>query len=77
MMALSVHEPSNSLIVTAPDSLYSEVEKLVSIIDTRSEESIQVISPKNPEAVQTLLEDMLGGDSRRGRRPRRNGRRNR
>ena len=74
MMAISVHEPSNSLIVTAPDSLYSEVEKLVTIIDTRSEESIQVISPRNPEAVQTLLEDMLGSDSRRGRRSRRRNR---
>jgi type II secretory pathway component GspD/PulD (secretin) len=42
-MTVAVHEPSNSLIITAPDALFAEVENLVKMVDTRSEQDVQVI----------------------------------
>lgn len=60
-MTLAIHEPSNSLIVTAPDLLFAEVEKLAMLIDSRSEQSIQVISPKSGAAFEAVLQQMLTG----------------
>lgn len=42
-MTVAVHEPSNSLIITAPDALFAEVESLVKRVDMRSEQDVQVI----------------------------------
>jgi len=62
-MTLAVHERSNSLIVTAPEQLFREVEQLVLQIDTRSRQSVEII--KVPEGVpyETLLEMFSGGAS--------------
>ncbi|MEZ6134020.1 MAG: secretin N-terminal domain-containing protein [Pirellulaceae bacterium] len=59
-MTIAVHEASNSLIITAPDQLFAEVEQLVKTIDTRSERSIEVIAPSNSAVLQALLQ---GGSS--------------
>ncbi|MEM9587877.1 MAG: secretin N-terminal domain-containing protein [Planctomycetota bacterium] len=55
-MTLAVHQPSNSLIVTAPDQLFEEVRRLVEVIDTRSEQAVEVFVPANDVIVQALME---------------------
>jgi type II secretory pathway component GspD/PulD (secretin) len=62
-MTLAVHEPSNSLIVTAPDQLFSQVEALAKTIDARNEQVIQVITPNNSEVLETVLQEILLGQS--------------
>ncbi|MDV6032715.1 MAG: hypothetical protein F9B45_22035 [Phycisphaera sp. RhM] len=62
-MTLAVHEPSNSLIVTAPDPLFKEVEALVKTIDVRGEQMIQVITPSNSEVLETVLQEIFLGQS--------------
>lgn len=62
-MTLAVHEPSNSLIVTAPDPLFKEVEALVKTIDVRAEQMIQVITPSNSEVLETVLQEIFLGQS--------------
>jgi type II secretory pathway component GspD/PulD (secretin) len=59
VMTVAVHEPSNSLIVTAPDQLFEEVQKLVEAIDQRSQQTVEFVSPGNT----ALLQAMLGQDS--------------
>jgi type II secretory pathway component GspD/PulD (secretin) len=66
MLALAVHPQSNSLVVTAPESLLAEVEQLARSIDQRSEQDIQVIAPGNPEAVQAVIQGLLNGQSNGG-----------
>lgn len=67
-MTLAVHEPSNSLIVTAPDQLYKEVEALVKTIDVRGEQTIQVITPSNSQVLETVLQEIFLGQSGGGSR---------
>ncbi|RCS53915.1 general secretion pathway protein [Bremerella cremea] len=65
-MAVAVHESSNSLVITAPDSLFSEVQKLVDTVDRRSERSVQVISASgaiNKETITQILAEQFGGQS--------------
>ncbi|QDV47006.1 Bacterial type II/III secretion system short domain protein [Stieleria neptunia] len=62
-MTLAVHEPSNSLIVTAPDPLFKDVEALVKTIDVRGEQMIQVITPSNSEVLETVLQEIFLGQS--------------
>ena len=62
-MTIAVHEPSNSLIVTAPDQLFAEVQELISQIDTRSEETLEVVTQAN----STLLQSLLSPQSNRSR----------
>ncbi|MEM6688981.1 MAG: secretin N-terminal domain-containing protein [Planctomycetota bacterium] len=62
-MTLSVHEPSNSLIVTAPDQLFEEVEKLAMKIDQRGETVIRVFTPGTSEVLETALEQLFLGQS--------------
>ena len=82
-MAVAVHEPSNSLIITAPDALFAEVEKLVASVDQRSERSVRVITAGagvNMETIsQILAEQGLQSDasSQRDSRSRRDPRSNR
>ncbi len=72
-MAVAVHEPSNSLIITAPDALFAEVQQLVQSVDQRSEQTVQVISAGPGVDMETisqiLAEQEQSTDRRRwGRR---------
>ena len=60
-MTLAVHEPSNSLIITAPDQLFVEVEQLAKLIDKRAEQSMEIVVPKvmNARYVEALLQNAL------------------
>jgi hypothetical protein len=60
-MTLAVHDPSNSLIVTAPDALFDKVEKLARSIDTRGEQAIEVITPMNGVVFEAVLQELLLG----------------
>ncbi|MEM6471226.1 MAG: secretin N-terminal domain-containing protein [Planctomycetota bacterium] len=62
-MTLAVHEPSNSLIVTAPDALYQEVKALAEVLDGRAEQTIEVITPANSEALEAVLQEIILGQS--------------
>ncbi len=62
-MTLAVHQQSNSLIVTAPDSLFQEVEALAEQIDRRGEQTIEVYTPSNSEVLEAVLEEVLAGRS--------------
>ncbi len=55
-MTIAVHEPSNSLIVTAPDQLFQQVENLVKLMDARSEKVVRVVPVTNPVARMLLLQ---------------------
>ena len=69
-MTIAVHEPSNSLVVTAPDQLFEEVERLVKVIDFRGEQTIEVVAPANGLVYETLLQQvMLGEEGSSSRRP--------
>ncbi len=68
-MTIAVHEPSNSLIVTAPDQLFEEVEKLARSIDSRGEQAVEVIAPLNGELIELVLQQVLLGESSSSRRP--------
>ena len=65
-MTVAIHEPSNSLIVTAPEQLFREVEQLVKLIDIRNEKSIEVISPSNPLIVDALRQFLAGENASNG-----------
>lgn len=61
-MTIAVHEPSNSLIVTAPEQLLSEVESLVAKLDERNRKAVRIIElPKDVEF--ELLQSFLSGDA--------------
>jgi type II secretory pathway component GspD/PulD (secretin) len=62
-MTLAVHQQSNSLIVTAPDQLFQEVEALAKQIDLRGEQTIEVYTPSNSEVLEAVLEEVLAGRS--------------
>lgn len=69
-MTIAVHEPSNSLVVTAPEQLFQEVERLVKVIDVRGEQTIEVVAPSNGLIFETLLQQvMLGEEGSSSRRP--------
>ena len=63
-MTVTVHEASNSLIITAPDQLFADVEKLVMSIDSKAEQAVEVIAPVNAELYGTLIEQIMTGESR-------------
>lgn len=65
-MAVAVHESSNSLVITAPDSLFAEVESLVETVDRRSERSVRVISASSgisKETISQILAEQAGQSS--------------
>ncbi|TWU04128.1 secretin N-terminal domain-containing protein [Neorhodopirellula pilleata] len=66
-MTVAVHEPSNSLIVTAPDSLLEQVDSLIKKIDSRGEQAIEVIVPTNVLAVEAALQGLMIETSSSGR----------
>ena len=59
-MTIAVHEPSNSLIVTAPQQLFEEAEKLAKSIDARAEQTVQVLVPINGEVFESVLQQFMG-----------------
>lgn len=66
-MTIAVHDRSNSLIVTAPEQLFREVEVLAMLIDSRSKEEVRVIDlPDGVEldTLQRVLSGQLSTDSR-------------
>ena len=65
-MTVAVHEPSNSLIVTAPDSLFLEVEKLAKEIDARAAQTLEIVTPVNGAVFETLLQQVLLGQDEPG-----------
>lgn len=68
-MTVAVHEPSNSLIVTAPETLLAEVETLVAKLDARGEQTVEVITPANSEVYGLLLQQLTGNETTPTRRP--------
>ncbi|TWT50585.1 Bacterial type II/III secretion system short domain protein [Rubripirellula amarantea] len=68
-LIVSVHEPSNALIVTAPPALFEKVEALARKIDSQAQQTVQMISPVNGEAMEALLKQMLLGDPSATSRP--------
>jgi type II secretory pathway component GspD/PulD (secretin) len=60
-MTIAVHEPSNSLIVTAPEQLFKEVEKLAISIDQRGEQMVEVVAPINGAVFESVLQQLLLG----------------
>ena len=61
-MTIAVHEPSNSLVVTAPDQLFEEVERLVKVIDVRGEQTIEVVAPANGLIYEALIQQVMLGE---------------
>jgi type II secretory pathway component GspD/PulD (secretin) len=66
-MTLAIHEPSNSLIVTAPDKLVDEVRELVSQIDSRSEQTVEILAADSTAVLQAILQQGSGGSRENGR----------
>ena len=62
-MTIAVHEPSNSLVVTAPEPMFREVEKLARSIDERGEQMVKVVSPMNGLLYESMLQQVLLGES--------------
>ena len=60
-MTIAVHESSNSLIVTAPDHLFREVEQLAKVIDLRSQKSVRLVKVPETVAIESLREIFSGG----------------
>ena len=60
-MTIAVHEPSNSLIVTAPDHLFREVEQLAKVIDQRSQKAVRIVRVPETVAIESLQEIFSGG----------------
>ncbi len=56
-MTLAVDEQGNSLVITAPEQLFREVEALVLSIDKNAAQTIQVIRVTHPDS--KYLKDAL------------------
>ncbi len=65
-LTVAVHAASNSLIVTAPEQLFKEVEQLARLLDTRSEQSIEVLAPENSAVLQAVLQPESANRNNRG-----------
>ena len=59
-MTIAVHEASNSLVVTAPQQLFVEVERLAKVIDSMAEETVEVIAPQSGAVFESVLMRYLG-----------------
>ncbi|MDC0279012.1 hypothetical protein OAL43_02285 [bacterium] len=64
-MTIAVHEPSNSLVVTAPQQLFEEAGRLVSVIDSMAEQTIEVITPASGAMFESVSMQSLGQDAPR------------
>lgn len=61
-MTIAIHEPSNSLIVTAPEQLFAEVEQLAKSIDSRSQQTVEIVPATNV----SMLKSLFGGGTTSG-----------
>lgn len=68
LMTIAVHEPSNSLIVTAPEALFEEVEELAKLIDERSKQTVNVIRIPGSVPFDSLQKVLSGSSDSKGRR---------
>ena len=59
-LTIAVHEVSNSLIVTAPDQLFGEVERLAKVIDARSAQTVRVIKTENALRQAEIIQKLFG-----------------
>jgi hypothetical protein len=59
-MTVAAHEPSNSIVITAPDALFAEVELLVKSIDLKSEQVVEVIPAKDGVDLEMILRTLNG-----------------
>lgn len=57
-MTVAVHVASNSLIITAPQTLFEQVERLVKKIEANNEEVIDVVIPIGPNNLNLLLQTL-------------------
>jgi len=73
-MTVAIHEPSNSLVITAPDSLFAEVEALVRSIDTRGEQVVEVIPAAQGVDLEMILRSLQTGEPSTPTRSRDSGR---
>lgn len=73
-LTVAVHAASNSLIVTAPEQLFKEVEQLARLLDTRSEQTIEVLAPENSAVLQAVLQPESVNRNNRGSTQRDNNR---
>ncbi len=67
-MSVAVHEASNSLVITAPDALFEEVQRLVNSVDQRSEQVVEVVVPGagvDLDAIMQALSSEGASDDRR------------
>lgn len=55
-MSIAVHEVSNSIIVTAPDTLFQEIKQLIEKLDQQSEQAVEVIYYPSAEGIGMLRE---------------------
>lgn len=65
-MTLTVHELSNSLVVTAPEALFREVEALALLLDKRSKKTVRILTVPDSiplEYLEQFLGDGTGGTS--------------
>lgn len=62
-MTVAVHEPSNSLVITAPDALFAEVETLIRSVDQRGERVIEVIPAAQGVDLESILRQLQGGEA--------------
>ena len=65
-MTIAIHQPSNSLIVTAPDQLFKQVEQLVKQIDVSNQRSIAIML-SGPPTVQATLQQLFSKGNVTGR----------
>lgn len=65
-MTVAVHEPSNSLVVTAPRQLFEEVQELARMIDERNRKSVRIMNLPGGVAVEDLQNALFGGSTATG-----------
>ena len=58
-MTIAVHEPSNSLIVTAPEQLFQEVEALAKLVDSRSAQAVEIVTFSNAAGMEAVLQQIF------------------
>ena len=68
-MTVAVHEPSNSLVVTAPRQLFEEVQELARMIDERNRKSVRIMNLPGGVAVEDLQNALFGSSTATGSGP--------
>lgn len=57
-MTVAAHAPSNSIVITAPDSLFAEVQALVRSVDTMSEQVVEVLPTSGGIDIESVLQTL-------------------